>query len=120
MSSGVFESAKYESLEGDIYAARAQPESKGLTLGSVANAYPTGAVDTKVSANLTGSKRQNGVTARNVRVQLTATLTGYKPDAVLTVPVFTQSVWNGYKRGQVGTYLGAAVKFVGKTGEGIV
>lgn len=119
MSSGVFESGKYESNEGDIYNCRAQPESKGLTLGGVANAYPSGIVEQKVSANLTGSTRQNGVTARKVRVQLTATLAGYKADAVLTVPVFQESVWNGYTPGQVGSYLSTAVKYIGKTSESI-
>lgn len=119
MSSGVFESGKYESNEGDIYNCRAQPESKALTLGGAANAYPAGAVDQKVSANLTGSTRQNGANARRVRVQLTAALTGYKADAVLTVPVFQESIWNGYKAGQVGQYLGTAVKFIGKTSESI-
>jgi len=120
MSSGVFEDGKYESNDGDIYFCRAQPESKALILGGVTNAYPTSAVDQKVSARLTGSKRQVGATARTVRVQLTASLAGYKPNAVLTVPIFTPTVYDGFVRGQVGTYQGTAVKYVGRSSEGIV
>lgn len=119
MSSGVFEDAKYESNAGGIYPARAQPESKGLALGGVSNAYPTAAADQVVSARLKSSNRKIGVNGRSVRVQLTATLTGYKADAVLTVPVFQEAVWEGYAKGQVGTYLGTAVKFVGKSPESI-
>jgi hypothetical protein len=119
MSAGVFEDGKYETDDEDVYFCRAQPESKGLILGGVTNAYPTGEIDQKVSARLTGSKRQIGVTARTVRVQLTATLTGYKPDAILTVPVFTKDVYDGFGRGQVGTYLSTAVKYVGRSSEGV-
>jgi len=120
MSAGRFEDGKYETNDGDVYACRAQPESKGLTLGGVANAYPPGVIDQATSARLTGSKRQIGVTARTVRVQLTAVLAGYKPEAILTVPVFTEAVYNGYVRGQVGTYLATAVKYVGRSAEGVV
>lgn len=119
MSSGVFESGKYEANDGDVYNCRAQPESKALTLGGATNSYPTGAVDQKVSANLTGSARQNGATARRVRVQLTATLTGYKPDAVLTIPAFTAAFFDGLLPGDTGTYLSTACKFIGKTSESI-
>lgn len=119
MSAGVFEDGKYETDDGDIYFCRPQPESKGLILGGVTNAYPTAAVDQSTSARLTGSKRQIGVTARTVRVQLTATLVGYKPDAVLTIPVFTKAVYDGFVRGQVGTYLSTAIKYVGRSSEGV-
>lgn len=119
MSSGVFEDGKYESLAGDIYPCRVQPESKVLTLNSVANAYPTADADQPVSARMKSSQRRQGVNARSVRVQLTGTLTGYKPDAILTIPVFQSSVWNGYQKPQTGTYLGTACKFVGKSAEGI-
>lgn len=120
MSSGVFEDGKYETSDGDIYFCKAQPESKGLVLGGVANAYPTGAVDQATSARLTGSKRQIGVTARTVRVQLTAALAGYKPDSILTIPVFTEDVYNGFVKGQTGTYLATACKYVGRSPEGVV
>jgi len=119
MSSGAFEAGRYSTNDGDVYACRAQPESKGLTLGGVANSYPTGAVTQKTSANLTGSSRQNGVTARRIRVRLTATLAGYLPNAVLTVPIFNTTLYNGVVPNAVGTYLGTAVIFVGRTAESV-
>lgn len=119
MSSGAFEDGKYISNAGDIYPCRAQPESKALSLGGVANSYPAAATDQPNSARLKSSNKRIGVNARSVRVQLTATLDGYKDDAILTIPVFQASVWEGYTKGQVGTYLSTAVKFVGKSPESI-
>ncbi len=120
MSSGIFENGRYETNDGDIYFCKAQPESKGLILDGVTNAYPVGDVDQATSARLTGSKRQIGVTARTVRVRLTAALAGYKPEAILTIPVFTETVYNGFVKGQTGTYLGTAVEYVGRSAEGVV
>lgn len=119
MSSGAFEAGRYESNDGDIYACRAQPESRALTLGGVANTYPAGAADQKVSAQLTGSTRQIGATARRVRVRLTGTLAGYLPNAVLTVPIFQPSMYNGILPNATGSYLGTAVIFVGRTAESV-
>lgn len=119
MSSGVFEDGKYISNAGDIYPCRAQPESKALALGGVSNAYPAAATDQPNSARLKSSNKRIGVNGRSVRVQLTASLADYKADAILTVPVFQASVWEGYSKGQVGTYQGTAVKFVGKSPESI-
>ena len=119
MSSGAFEAGRYASNDGDIYACRAQPESKALVLGAVTNAYPTGAVDQKVSAQLTGSSRQIGATARRIRVRLTATLAGYLPNSVLTVPIFQAAMYDGILPGATGTYLGTAVIFVGRTAESV-
>lgn len=119
MSAGATEAAKYEANDGKIYPCRAQPETKGLTLNGTANAYPTAAADQVVSVRLKSSKRKIGANARTVTVRLTAALTGYKANALLTVPVFNPTVWNGYKRGDTGTYLATAVEFVGKSAESI-
>lgn len=120
MSSGAFEDGKYGGLvAADIYPCRAQPESKGLTLNAVANSYPVGATTSVISARLKSSTKRIGINARTVRVQLTAVLAGYKPNAILTIPVFTQAAWNSYGKGQTGTYQATAVRFVGKTGENI-
>lgn len=119
MSAGTFEKGKYESNAGDIYNCRVQPESKALTIGGTANSYPAGDADQKVSARMRSSQRKRGVNGRSVRVRLTATLTGYKADAILTVPVFQELVWNGWNIGDTGTYLATAVELVGKSGESI-
>ena len=119
MSAGAFESGRYSSNNGDIYACRAQPESKGLVLGAVTNAYPVGAVTQRVRVNLTGSPKRNGATARRVRIRLTAVLAGYLPGAILTVPIFSQAMFDGILPNATGTYLATACIFVGRTSESI-
>lgn len=124
MSAGSFEDGKYTSVPGLVYAVRVQPESKGLTLGGVANAYPTGSADPELGTlQLRKGRRGFGVIARSVTVELTADGTGatseYKEGSLLTVPVFQASVWNGYAKGQTGTYLSIACRFSGKSPENI-
>lgn len=120
MSAGKFESAKYESIdEANIWPCRAQPETKGLTLNAVANAYPTDAVTAGLPRiRLRKGKRQFGPTIRTVTVKLTADGTGavadYLEGTTHVVPVFQQSVHSGYSLGQTGTYLGIACECVGK------
>lgn len=121
MSTGSFEAGRYEQNGGtNIWPCRAQPETKGLTLGSVANAYPTGAVTAGLPrVKLRKSRREAGLPIRTVTVKLTADGTGVEADMVEgsfhTVPVFRESVWIGYDEGQVGTYLGIACIYAGKS-----
>jgi hypothetical protein len=121
MSAGRFENGKYESIDGQyIWPCRAQPESKGLVLNSVANAYPTDAVTPGLpKIRLRKGKREFGPTVRTVTVRFTEDLTGAQADylgegALAVIPVFTQSAWASYGENQTGTYLGTAVEFVGK------
>lgn len=123
MSAGAFEDGKYESGNTFVYPVRVQPESKGLTLNSVANAYPEGALTANIGTlNLTGGRRRFGVIPRTVTVEMTAAPTGAVADyagegSQFTIPVFNQTVWTGYSKGQTGTYLGTAVKFINKSPE---
>lgn len=124
MSAGKFEDGKYASGPGLIYSVRVQPESKGLTLNSVANAYPMGDTDPELGTlQIRKSRRGFGVVARTVTVELTADGTGataeYEEGSLLSVPVFQASVWSGYGKGQTGTYLGIACRFSGKSPENI-
>lgn len=121
MSAGAFEDAKYESIDGlYIWPCRAQPESKALTLNSVANAYPDDDVTEGLPlVKLRKGKREFGPTIRTVTVEFTENPTGPQADYLgegsqLVVPVFKQSTWAAYGKGQTGTYLGTAVKFVSK------
>lgn len=121
MSAGVFETGRYESIDGQfIWPVRAQPESKGLVLDGVSNAYPTDGVTPGLpKAKLRKGKREFGPTIRTVTVRMTAAPTGAQADylgigALLTIPVFTQAAWASYGEDQTGTYLGTAVEFVGK------
>jgi hypothetical protein len=127
MSAGAFEDGKYEQNGGaNIWSCRVQPETKGLALGTDPNGYPSG----DVTANLPTleiSKRGNrgfGLIPRVVTIELTEDGTGETGDYLgtgtqFTIPVFQEGVFNNYSKGQTGTYLGIACKFVSKTGEKI-
>lgn len=122
MSAGNFVYGKYQADNGDIYDCKRQPETVGLILNGITNTEPAGDVDQSGSARLTGSRRKYGVRAREVRLRFTAAPpTGYSPDDILTVPIFTLDNYNAMTtvKRPVGTYLGTAVVFVGKTGESV-
>ena len=127
MSAGSFEVGRYEQDNAaNIWECRVQPETKGLTLSAAANAYPV-ATATANLPTLEISKRSNrgfGVKPRTVTVRLTADGTGDTGDylgtgTLFTIPVFTESVWDGYAKGQTGTYLGIACEFVNKSPESV-
>jgi hypothetical protein len=124
MSAGDFEVGKYETNGGSyVYECRVQPETKELTLNTAANAYPA-ADATSGLPTLEISKRGRrgfGITPRTVTVELTADGTGetaeYATGNRYEIPVFSESVWNGYDKGQTGTYLGIACAFRAKSPE---
>jgi len=115
MSAGKFDlDGKYESDAGNVYRCRPQPETKGLTLSTDANAYPAGAITAGLgSVTLTKSKRSLGVIPRTVTVRLTADGTGEQGDYEGTgtshvIVVFNPTLFAGYSIGDTGTYLGIA------------
>lgn len=125
MSAGAFEDGKYEQNgSAYIWSCRVQPETKGLTLDAVANAYPAGAVTSDLPT-MEISRRGNrgfGVIPRTVTIELTADGTAETGDYLgegsqFTIPVFTEAAYNSYGKGQTGTYLGIACKYIAKTGE---
>lgn len=121
MSAGIFENGRYGQRTGtNIWPCKAQPESKELTLNSVANDYPAGAVTAGLPRiKLRKTRREFGLPVRTVTVQLTANGTGatadYLSGTLQTIPVFTQAAYDSYDEGQTGTYLGIACEFVGKS-----
>jgi len=121
MSAGAFQIANYASDTGVSYPIRVQPETLALSIGGVANAgSATDPAAGVPSANAGGSRRKNGVNARQVRIRFTGTPpTGYKADSIISLPVLTSTAYNSYTRGQTGTYLGGSVICVGKTAEAI-
>jgi hypothetical protein len=127
MSAGVFETGKYEDNSGNVWECRVQPETKELTLGSASNAYTT----EDATANLptlpvnVSSRRKFGIKMRSVTVELTADGTGATGDyegtgTRFTIPVFTASTWDGYAKGQTGTYLGIACVYKSKSAEEVI
>lgn len=126
MSAGAFTDSVYGSDKGNFFPCSVQPETLSLTLNGVANTPPIGPVQAGLpSANMTGSRRRNGVNARVVRVRFTGAIPdGYIGAAsTITLPVLDLAVYNSYDKNQVGTYtLGGTdypVKYVGKTPEKI-
>ena len=126
MSQGPFTTVDYASDVGGVFPIQIQPETETLTLDGVANVAAGTTIPTNTpSAKVSGGRRSIGVNARLVRFRFsTATVPpGYSPSGVLTVPVLQKSVFDGYGKGQSGTYTleGTAydVEFIGKTPETI-
>lgn len=119
MSSGVFEIRKYQSTKtGQIHPIRVQPETLStLTLNSVANAEPAGALDSPISAQVSQGRRSLGLNARTVTIAWTAAPpTGYKAGGTITLPWLSETGFAAFAKGQTGTYLSTACRIVG-TGE---
>lgn len=118
MSAGKFETAKYEAISGTIYPCRAQPETKGATIGGVANSYPADAVTAGVSKiALRKGKRAFGPAIRTATLKLTADGAGdkaeYKANTLHVIPIFAEATYDAWTYNQVGTYLGIACELVG-------
>lgn len=125
MSAGATILSVYDSDGGNSFNIRVQPETLTLTLATVANAAGTGTPAAGLpSAKVSGGRRSIGVNARLIRVRFTGTLPpGYKMDGIIALPVLQQSVFNGYAKGQTGTYTLNTTNYdviaVGKTPETI-
>ena len=118
MSAGVFETGRYASNEtGLTHGIRVQPETKALTINSVANDYSAVTTLTKPNAQVGKGKRSVGINCRTVTIQLTTALTGYKAGSNIVLPWFVESTYNAIARDQTGTYLATACKVVGKSPE---
>jgi hypothetical protein len=118
MSAGVFETGKYECVKtGGIHKIKVQPETKGLTLGGTANAYPAGAIDTSPSAKVSSSRRKIGITPRTVTIRMTAAGAGLAVGSVIRLPWFVDSTWQALADGATGTYQTFACELVGTSAE---
>jgi hypothetical protein len=119
MSAGAFENSFYTSTDlGTVHPIRIQPETKGLTLGGVANDAPDGTAAILPSAVVSKGTKAFGINARTVSIQLTAALTGYKAGSVIRVPWLEDSTFAAIApKVTTGTYLATACKVVGKRAE---
>lgn len=115
MSSGSFSISRYVSNRGSVYACRVQPETLAAAFtGAGVNAAATTAVDMEVSAKMSGGRREIGVSPRGVTVEFTGTVPdGYSGDPVF-IPILTPTLYESITRDMVGTYLGQAIKVIGK------
>lgn len=120
MSAGAFFLGKYETNNLNITTIRAQPETALLTLNTVVNVFGSGSVTVGVGrAKVSGSRKAYGLHARKVSIRfITPPATGgYLANSLISLPVFLRATWDSYKDGDEGTYLGATVRFAGKTEE---
>lgn len=119
MSAGNFVQSKYQAAYDDeqIHPIKVQPETLGASIDSQDNVEPSGATTSPISAKVSGSRRQLGLTPRKVTLQFTGTTagdrpTGYAANSKVTIPALTSAFWDKCKKGNTGTYLGKAVKVV--------
>ena len=120
MSSGVFETSKYETNQGNIAPCRVQPETLTATIGGTANDAPAGSVTAGFpSANMRGGRTENGITARKIRIGIPTggtPPTDYSGDP-LYIPVMTEALWDAASKGDVVVYLGANWEVLSKVPE---
>lgn len=109
MSAGPFVLSTYITDGGTAIPIQVQPETLELTIAGVANAAPAGVTtDEFGSARVGGGNRQIGLKARSVSIKFTEGKAGYSVGSTMTLPVLNPTVWQGYSKGQTGTYLATA------------
>ena len=122
MSAGKFTSTFYQTSEdnGDfILTCRVQPETLAAEINGTANAGHPGPANAPGSATISQGKRTAGVNMRSVTLQWTgAKPAGYEGDTV-RIPVLRRATAAQWVPGATGTYLGQAVRVVGRTAETI-
>lgn len=121
MSAGAFIDSRYEVDDGRVMRARVQPETELFEFDSTFNDATTDPITIGWSANMRGSRRQNGVTARQVGVKFAAgtTPTGYLPGQILYVPILTKALYDSITLGGTAQYLGQPCTVVGKRAEAL-
>ena len=118
MSNGPFQDSKYAADDDTVYGIKVQPETLSLTINSVQNDPPAGAVTGDVLARVTGSRRGYGVFARVGRFRITASGTsGLAVGRVITLPLLNGDIYDECKKPNTGTYNTASVAVVGRSGE---
>lgn len=121
MSAGAFADSKYQASAENgsgIHYIRVQPETLALTVDSVSNTAPTGAVSSQLSATVSGSTRRRGLHAAKIRFRFTTELPdGYLAGSILALPALNKEILAKVKKGIAGTYLGKAIICVGKSAE---
>jgi len=117
MSAGVFSVVNYETDFGEIGAVRLQPETLAAVVGGATNAAPTGTRTRQGRVKVSGSKKAYGIHARYVSFVWTGTVpTGYAAGGgKLVIP--DPTVFNTIVTDDTGTYLGQAIRVIGKSPE---
>lgn len=120
MSAGRFVRTRYETARGNIHPIRVQPETLVLTIAGATNDAPAGSVDGQGSARVSTGRRSLGINARLVRLAWSGSApAGYDANGTITLPWLQELTFVALLPGATGTYLGAGVVLVGKTGESV-
>lgn len=101
MSSGPFNTTKYQADDLSIHPIRIQPETT-----AVAGAPPAGAVNSSISAIVGGSRRSFGLHARGVRLVRTFGSGDTAGRRYNFLPVLTTTAFDALSRGGEVTYGG--------------
>lgn len=119
MSQGRFNTeAFYETDDLETAGITVQPETLQLELGGVTNESVAGPSTLPVSAVVSKGRRSKGLNARLVRLAWTgAPPAGYDARGIITLPWLAKASYDSLPRRATGTYLAAAVRLVGRTGE---
>ena len=99
MSAGEFTKSRYAASYGAgtaIHPIRVQPETISLTINSVPNDPPAGAITNPISALVSRGKRAKGLIARTVtlRAPFTGQPTDYVPGGLTTIPCLNVDIYN--------------------------
>lgn len=119
MSEGGFVRSFYEADSGLIHPIRVQPETLTLSLGGATNTPPAGPATSRISAKVSGGRRQLGLTARKVTVQFVAgdVPDGYLLGGTISLPWLDPTTFQSLAAGQTGLYQASAVEVVGTSDE---
>jgi hypothetical protein len=108
MSAGGFIVAVYGStLTALNHRIRIQPETLSLEVGGVSNDQIAGAIQSPISATVSGGRRGRGrLFARLIRFrfQVGDEPPGYKPDSIITLPWLDPATFAAASGGGSGTY----------------
>lgn len=120
MSAGPFEIYNYKSELGTVHPIRLQPETVALTLDGNANSQSSDEIDSPFSVCVSRGANACGLLPRKVNIKFTgAAPAGYKADQTYSIPVLVATLWQNAVVNQTGTYLGEAIKVIGKSPEDI-
>lgn len=119
MSSGRFTRTVYESDTNEIHPIRLQPETVAATIGGAANAAPTGAATSDISADVSRGARELGLRPRFISGtwEEGGAPAGYDERTPVRIPILTQSLFDAASVNGTGTYLGSTFTIVSKTPE---
>jgi hypothetical protein len=121
MSSGSFILSKYESeIATNIRNIKVQPETLDLTIATVQNDPPAGAVVAGLgSAQVSQGRRSLGCNARTVTIKFDTAPDGYLQGGLIRLPLLTKAIAAVATKGATGTYLEEAITVVGVSPEKI-